>query len=134
VGYSVRTSGRLHLPEAHDDAAVTAVKAAWATRSAGLDLSSATLAGIAWVAAASITRDGDWIGVGSDEDGDAKWSDLATAFYVELAPFVRAGAVHVEGEDEERWSYDYAGGTITQRGRNGWDGSTEPFGDYTEEG
>ncbi|RSM47209.1 hypothetical protein DMB66_48545 [Actinoplanes sp. ATCC 53533] len=90
------------------------------------------MADIAWVAAASITRDGDCIEFRDDDEGDPKWSDLATAFYVEISPFVRSGVVHVAGEDRARWSYTYAGGTITQQGRNGWDGSIEPFGEYVE--
>jgi len=133
MGYSVWTSGRLHLPEADEAAAVAAVRAAWAAHNDRLDPGRGALAGIAWVAAASIARDGDWIACGTDGDGDAKWSDLATAFYVGLAPFVRSGTVELEGEDGARWSYAYAGGAVTQRGRNGWDGSTEPFGDYTDE-
>src|SRR6185312_13566065 len=95
MGYSVRSAGRLHLPRPDEAAAVAAVKAAWE-----LDRVAAgeTLSAVAWVAAAAITRDGDWLVVGRDEDGDAKWSHQATAFYVELAPFVRAGTVHFEGE------------------------------------
>ncbi|GIF23789.1 hypothetical protein Ate02nite_65190 [Paractinoplanes tereljensis] len=109
-------SGRLHLAEADDAAAVAVVKAAWAIRDSGLDLErfppSDTLAAIAWVAAASITRDGDWLEFADDAVGDPKWSDLATAFYVAISPFVRSGVVEVQGEDE-RWSYTYASGTIT---------------------
>ncbi|MFC0031891.1 hypothetical protein ACFFMM_20420 [Micromonospora chaiyaphumensis] len=80
-------------------------------------------------AGASVVRDGDWIEFGYDDEGDPKWSDQATAFYVAIAPFVRSGTVHVEGEDGARWSYTYAGGQVTQQGWNGWDGSVEPFGE-----
>jgi hypothetical protein len=132
----VEPSGRLHLPQADDAAAVAAVKAAWVAQGGGLDLDefppSDTLADIAWVAAASITRDGDWIEFGHDDAGDPKWSDQATAFYVEIAPFVRSGTVHILGEHAARWSYTYADGQITQQGWNGWDGSIEPFGDPVE--
>jgi hypothetical protein len=136
MGYLVEPAGRLHLPEADDAAAGAAVKTAWADRPGWFKgdapdavPSSDTLADIAEYAGASITRDGDWIEFGHDDAGDPKWSEQATAFYVEIAPFVRSGTVHVEGEDGARWSYIYADGQITQDGWNGWDGSIEPFGD-----
>jgi hypothetical protein len=136
VGYLVEPSGRLNLPEADDAAAVAAVKAAWAARGGVPELDefppSDTLAEIGWVAAASISRDGDWIEFGPDDEGDPKWSDRATAFYVAIAPFVRSGAVHIEGEDTASWSYTYADRQITQYGWNGWDGSIGPFGEPVE--
>ncbi len=64
-------------------------------------------------AAASITRDGDRIEFGRG-NGDGKWSDQATAFYVEIAPFVRSGTVHLYGEGA--WSHTYAAGQVTQQG------------------
>jgi hypothetical protein len=139
VGYLVEPSGRLNLLESDDAAAVAAVKAAWAERRGWFDPEtqdafppSDTLADIASWAAASITRDGDWIEFGYDDEGDPKWSDQATAFYVAIAPFVRSGIVHIQGEDDARWSYTYADGQITQQGWNGWDGSIEPFGEPVE--
>jgi hypothetical protein len=133
VGYLVEPSGRLNLAESDDAAAVAAVKAAWVVRDGWFDPdvfpSSDTLADIAWAAAATVTRDGDWIEFSYDDEGDPKWSDQATAFYVAIAPFVRSGIVHIEGEDDARWSYTYADGQITQQGWNGWDGSIEPFGE-----
>ncbi|MER5333769.1 hypothetical protein [Micromonospora sp. NPDC002717] len=136
MGYLVEPSGRLNLPQSDDAAAVAAVKAAMAERcvwfapdeSAVVD----TLADIAEEAAALIIRDGDWIEFGYDDAGDPKWSDQATAFYVAIAPFVRSGIVHIEGEDGSRWSCTYADGQITQQGWNGWDGSIEPFGEPVE--
>ncbi|MEO3769630.1 hypothetical protein [Micromonospora sp. B9E7] len=134
MGYSVSPSGRLHLPESADVAAAAAVKAVLTERNAwhrpDASSSSETLTDIAEVARASITRDGDWIEFGHDDEGDPKWSDRATAFYVAIAPFVRSGVVDIEGEDGARWSYTYAAGQITQQGWNGWDGSIEPFGEY----
>jgi len=136
VGYHVVPSGRLHLPEADDNTAVAAVEAAWALREGRHDQAesppSTTLVDIAWAAAASIIRDGDWIEFGHDDEGDPKWSDWVTAFFVAIAPFVRSGTVHIEGEDGSRWSYTHAAGQITQRGWNGWDGSIEPFGELVE--
>ncbi|MEK8109731.1 hypothetical protein NKG94_45390 [Micromonospora sp. M12] len=87
---------------------------------------------LAVTARASITRDGDWLEFGADDEGDPKWSDQATALYVAIAPFVRSGTVHIEGEDGARWSYTYADGHVTQQGWNGWDGSVEPFGEYVD--
>jgi hypothetical protein len=132
VGYLVEPSGRLNLSESDAAAAVADVKAAWAVRDGWFNPdvfpSSGTLTDIAWAAAASITRDGDWIEF-SHSEGDPKWSDQATAFYVAIAPFVRSGIVHIHGEDGARWSYTYADGQMTQQGWNGWDGSIEPFGE-----
>ncbi|MEV0460115.1 hypothetical protein [Catellatospora methionotrophica] len=135
MGYSVHPSGHLELPEAQDAAAVAAVKAAWHGRrgwykpDADAYAPGETLSGIARYAGASITRDGDRIAFGHDDEGDPKWSEQATAFYVAIAPFVRTGAVHIEGEDGARWSYTYADGQLTQQGCNGWDGTGEPFGE-----
>ncbi|MCP3784700.1 hypothetical protein NLX85_15115 [Micromonospora sp. A3M-1-15] len=133
MGYLVRPSGRLNLPASEDVAAVAAATAAMAVRdgwySPGVSPSDDTLADMAEAAGASISRDGDWIEFGEDDQGDPKWSDQATAFYVAIAPFVRSGIVQIEGEDGARWSYTYADGRITQQGWNGWDGSIEPFGE-----
>ncbi|MEW1587230.1 hypothetical protein AB0283_17560 [Micromonospora vinacea] len=136
VGYSVAPSGRLHLPESDDAAAVAAVQAAMAQRSGWYEPDAfptdGTLVDLAEAARATIIRDEDWIEFGYDDDGDPKWSDRATAFYVALAPFVRSGTIQIEGEDGARWSYTYADGQVTQQGWNGWDGSIEPFGEYVD--
>ena len=133
MGYTVFPSGRLHLPATDDVAAVTAAKAAWAGLPHAPDFErwapSDTLEDVAWVAAAAITRDGDWIEFGYDDEGDPKWNDHVTAFFVAIAPFVRAGIVVIEGEDGARWSYRYSGGQVAQEGVNGWDLSGEPFGE-----
>lgn len=140
MGYAVWPSGRLHLPEPDDAAAVAAIKAAWATvpgivRAGGsadtvahvswVDAfpPSDTVADISWAAAASVTRDGDWLEFAFDDAGDPKWAKRATAFYIAIAPFVRSGVVQIIGETDERWSYTYADGQITQQGLNGWDSS-----------
>lgn len=136
VGYLVWPSGRLNLPQSDEAAAVAAATAAMAERGCLFvpDESGAsdTLADIAEAARASISRAGDWIEFGHDDAGDPKWSDQATAFYVAIAPFVRSGVVHIDGEDGARWSYSYADGQVAQQGWNGWDGSIEPFGEYVE--
>ncbi|MGI5523371.1 hypothetical protein ACQEUX_20930 [Micromonospora sp. CA-259024] len=133
MGYLVMPSGRLNIPKSDEVATVAAVRAAMAVRDGWFnpDVSPPddTLADMAEAAGASIVRDGDWIEFGHDDEGDPKWSDQATAFYVAIAPFVRSGIVHIEGEDGSRWSYTYADGQITQQGWNGWDGSVEPFGE-----
>ncbi|GAA1572847.1 hypothetical protein GCM10009827_113530 [Dactylosporangium maewongense] len=133
MGYSVRPTGRLHLPAADDVAAATAIRAALAVRdgwfSEEICPDAGAVADLAWVGAAQVVRDGDWIEFARDEQGDAKWSEQATAFYVELAPFVRAGTVSCTGEDGSTWAYAYADGKITQQGWNAWDCSLEPFGE-----
>ncbi|MBM7494082.1 hypothetical protein JOD64_005304 [Micromonospora luteifusca] len=134
MGYLVMPSVRLNLPESDDVAAVATVQAAMAGRGGWYKPdafpSNDTLADMAEAAGAAIIRDGDWIEFGYDDEGDPKWSDQATAFYVAIAPFVRSGIVHIEGEDGARWSYTYADGQMTQQGWNGWDGSIEPFGEH----
>ncbi|WP_262281673.1 hypothetical protein [Micromonospora sp. MA102] len=136
MGYLVRPSGRLNLPQSDDVAAVAAVQAAMAVRDGWFkpDVlpTNDTLADMAEAAGASVTRDGDWIEFGYDDEGDPKWSDQATAFYVAIAPFVRSGTILVEGEDGAHWSYTYADGQVTQQGWNGWDGSIEPFGEQVD--
>ncbi|MGC4771382.1 hypothetical protein ACLQ25_20735 [Micromonospora sp. DT44] len=136
MGYSVWPSGRLHLPESDDAAATAAAKAAMAEQSGWYEPDMAEvndrLVDVASEARASITRDGDWIEFDHDDEGDPKWSKQAIAFYVAIAPFVRSGVVHFEGEDGARWSYIYADGRMTQQGWLGWDGSVEPFGEYVD--
>lgn len=88
---------------------------------------------LATVAGAVVERDGDWLVLATDEEGDPKWSDQATAFYAALSPFVGEGSVLLSGEDGTEWSYAYANGAVTQSGVNGWDGSTEPFGDPVDD-
>ncbi|MET7878806.1 hypothetical protein ACPXB1_21065 [Micromonospora sp. DT68] len=138
MGYLVTPSGRLHLSQSDDAAAVGAAGAAMAARDGWFAPDAApsttTLADLAEAAGASITRDGDWIEFGHDDAGDPKWSAQATAFYVAIAPFVRRGTVHIEGEDGASWSYTYADGQVTQQGWNGWDGSVEPFGESVDPG
>ncbi|MFC8301910.1 hypothetical protein [Micromonospora orduensis] len=136
MGYLVMPSGRVHLPEADEAAAVAAAAAAMSGRDGWFapdgDPSGDALVDLAEAAGASITRDGDWIEFGFDDAGDPKWSDQATAFYLAIAPFVRSGTVHIEGEDGASWSYTYADGRATQQGWNGWDGSVEPFGESVD--
>jgi hypothetical protein len=136
VGYLVAPSGRLHLPAEDDAAATTAVKAEMLIRPgwfSGADSEPGeTLADVAWAAGAAVTRVGDWIEFGHDDEGDPKWSGQATAFYVALAPYVLSGRVDIEGEDGGSWSYSYDAGLIAQHGWNGWDGSVEPFGEPVE--
>lgn len=121
----MHASGRLHLRQGDDAAAVAAVKAAWEKQDGGFNVDeygpAGTLADIAWAALAAFVRDGDWIEVSLDEDCDPKWSYRAIAFYVAIAPFVREGTVHLEGEDGAEWSYIYLDGQITQRGLNGYE-------------
>lgn len=133
MGYLVKPSGRLHLPESDDVAAAVAVQAAMSVRrgwfTPDAPSSNHTLADMATNAGASIVRDGDWIEFGYDDEGDPKWSDQAEAFYVAIASFVRSGVVQIEGEDGATWSYTYDDGQVVQRGG---DGSAEPFGKQAE--
>ena len=138
MGYGVATTGRLLLPADRDGAAFDAVSAVMAAHDGWYDPDDdewpiTSLADLAAVAGARVERDGEWLVLDTDEEGDPKWPDQATAFYVELAPLVSGGSVLLSGEDGTEWIYTYADGTITQSGVNGWDGSTEPFGDPVDE-
>lgn len=138
MGYVVETTGRILLPLEREDAAFPAVVAAVAQRDGWFDPDDeqwpiTSLADLAPVAGASVERDGDWLVLATDEDGDPKWSEQATAFYAELAGWVSEGTVHLSGEDGTDWSYSYAEGRLAQSGINGWDGANEPFGDPVED-
>lgn len=138
MGYAVETSGRVLLPLEREDAAYRALVPAVAQRDGWFDPDDEqwpvrSLADLARVAGASAERDGDWLVLSLDEEGDPKWSEQATAFYVELASWVSEGTVHLSGEDGTDWSYSYADGRVTQLGTNGWDGADEPFGEPVED-
>jgi hypothetical protein len=138
MGYLVETTGRLLLPLDREDAAFAALTAAMADRDGWFDPDDdqwpvSSLGDLASFAATSVERQGEWLVLATDEVGDPKWSEQATAFYAELASWVTEGTVLVSGEDGAEWSYTFADGGLTQSGVNGWDGSTEPFGDPVEE-
>ncbi len=133
----METTGRVLLPVDREDAAVEALTAALAERDGWFhpdeEWPVITLAEVASFAAAAVERTGDWLVLATDEDGDPKWSEQATAFYVELASWVTEGIVHLSGEDGMEWSYSYADGRVKQSGINGWDGANEPFGEPVQE-
>ena len=129
MGYLVTTSGRLRLPVSQEDAALTAARRQMLAADSGWlsdDLATATLDELAQFAAScGLERVGDDLLCHTDEDGDPKWSEQATAFWTALAPYVDEGRIDLEGEDDERWSYLFADGAVEQVGRNGWDGTGE---------
>ena len=138
MGYLVETTGRLLLPSDREGAAFNALTVAMAERDGWFDPEDdewpvSSLADLAPFAAASVERDGEWLVLATDEEGDPKWSEQATAFYAELAGWVSDGTVHISGEDGAEWSYAFAQGQLTQSGVNGWDGSLEPSGSPLEE-
>ncbi|WP_322921494.1 hypothetical protein [Nocardioides renjunii] len=138
MGYLVDTTGRLLLPTADEGAAFEALTAAMATRQGCFDPEDdqwpvSSLADLATYAATSVERDGEWLVLATDDQGDPKWSEQATAFYAELARWVTQGTVLITGEDGSQWRYTYADGGLTQSDVNGWDGSLEPFGSPDEE-
>ena len=75
-----------------------------------------TLADLAAYAGVTLTRDGDWLSVTTDLQGDPKWSDQAEEFYLSIADFVREGEVHLRGEDGSTWSYAYSPTGLQQHG------------------
>ena len=138
MGYLVETTGRLLLPSDCEGAAFEALTVAMADRDGWFDPEDdewqvSSLAELAPFAATSVEREGEWLVLATDEEGDPKWSEQATAFYAELAKWVSQGTVLVSGEDGAEWSYTFADGGLTQSGVNGWDGSLEPFGSPAEE-
>ena len=138
MGYLVETTGRLLLPLDREGAACESLTVAMADLDGWFDPEDdecqvSSLADLAPFAATSVEREGEWLVLATDEEGDPKWSEQATAFYAELAKWVSEGTVHVSGEDGAEWSYIFADGGLTQSGVNGWDGSFEPFGSPVEE-
>ena len=131
MGYSVETSGQLLLPQDLEKQALTVLEVELAGRQGPWSASEVvdTLEELAWVGCTSVRREGDWLHLAPDLDGDPKWSDQATGFYVGLARWVQQGEVRLVGEDGARWSYRYAPDGVIQVGQNGWDGSLVPFGE-----
>lgn len=138
MGDVVETIGRVLLPLEREGAGLGALKTAMADRQGWFDPDDAdwpvtSLADPASFVAASVTRDGDWLVLDTEEEGDPKWSEQATAFYAKLASWVSGGVVVFSDEDGTGWSCVYDAGRLTQSGINGWDGSAEPFGDPVED-
>lgn len=130
VGYIVETSGRIRLSEQAEREALTVLEVQLPSHQGwfdGQDLD--TLDDLGSFVGVSLQRHGDDVLLATDDDGDPKWSEQATAFYRGLARWVTDGAVHFRGEDGETWSYLYTPDGLRQIGTNGWDGSSgEPGG------
>jgi hypothetical protein len=128
VGYLVETSGRILLPESLERQAVTVLEVRMDAQQGWFDADDPThavhtVADLGAFAAADVRREGDWLLLATDTEGDPKWSEQASTFYRTLGSFVRDGEVHVRGEDGQVWSYVYSGDGVVQRGDNGWDGT-----------
>ncbi len=127
MGYHVESSGRLLLPERLEPQVLTVLEVellrhqGWFHQDETEAVDS--LADLARFVGADLTRDGDWLVVATDESGDPKWSEQASAFYAGLARFVLKGDVRFEGEDGAGWSYRYTPDGMLQEGVNGWDGA-----------
>ncbi len=135
MGYTVETSGRLLLPQHLEAQALTVLEVELAAQPGPFDDTTHVddLAELAGFAGAGVRREGEWLVLTTDEEGDPKWSEQATGFYAGLARWVRQGEVHLVGEDDARWSYRYGPDGVIQVGQNGWDGSIEPFGAPVEQ-
>lgn len=128
MGYLVETSGRVHLPEDLERQAVTVLEVRMAAKQGWFDADDpdqpvSSVSDLAAFAGADARREGEWLVLATDEQGDPKWSDQASEFYRSLADFVREGEVHLRGEDERVWAYIYRDGGVVQRGDNGYDGT-----------
>ena len=101
MGYLVATTGRLLLPPRLERQALTVAEHRMAARDGWFDPDSEpevdTLADLATYAGVTLSRDGDWLTVTTDLQGDPKWSDQAEEFYLSIAEFVREGEVHLRG-------------------------------------
>ena len=131
MGYTVETAGRLLLPERLEPQALTVLEVELAGREGPFDADTHvdSLGELAGFAGAAVRREGDWLLLTTDVDGDPKWSDQATGFYTGLARWVHQGEVHLAGEDGGRWSYQFGPDGVIQLGQNAWDGSLVPFGE-----
>jgi hypothetical protein len=120
MGYLVQSSGRLLLPERLEPQVLTVLEVELLRHDGWFqedDVEAVdSLRDLARYAAVDLTRDGEWLTVTTDEDGDPKWSDQAAAFYTGLARWVLQGEVRVAGEDGQRWSYRYTPDGLVQEG------------------
>lgn len=126
MGYLVETSGRILLPEALERQALTVLEVRMGPRAGWFDPDTDhvdTVVELAEYAGARARREGDWLLLETDEEGDPKWTEQASEFYRTLGGFVREGEVHVRGEDGQVWSYLYSADGVRQQGDNGWDGT-----------
>lgn len=125
MGYFIETSGRIRLPAATEHHALTVLEVRLAGQQGWFhqDEPVDTLDDLARFVGATLVRDGDWLTVGTDHEGDPKWSEQATAFYLGLEGWVSEGEVRVRGEDGQEWGYHYFPGGVSQLGVNGWDGT-----------
>jgi hypothetical protein len=124
VGYLVATTGRLLLPSGLERQALTVAEHRMSARQGWFDPDAGhvdSLDDLAAYAGVRLQRDGEWLTLTTDHDGDPKWSEQAEEFYRSLSDFVQEGEVHLRGEDGSTWSYTYAGGALAQQGDNGWD-------------
>jgi hypothetical protein len=122
VGYLVATTGRLLLPSGLERQALTVAEHRMAARQGWFDPDAGhidSLADLAAYAGVRLDREGDWLTLTTDHDGDPKWSEQAEEFYRALSDFVQDGEVHLRGEDGSTWSYTYADGALAQQGDTG---------------
>jgi hypothetical protein len=127
VGYLVATTGRLLLPAHLERQALTVAEHRMAARQGFFDPDRAhevdTLSELATYAGVTLTREGEWLAVATDHDGDPKWSEQAEEFYRAIAGFVQQGEVHLRGEDGSTWSYAYSPAGLQETGAIGGDGA-----------
>lgn len=117
----MRTTGRILLPEASEHHLLTVLEVRMAGQHGSFDPDQPvdTLAELAEYVGVELVRDGDWLTLATDEDGDPKWSDQAAAFYRGLEGWVSSGIVELVGEDGSRWGYRYTPEGLSETGENG---------------
>jgi hypothetical protein len=130
MGYLVESSGRLLLPERLEPQVLTVLEVELLRHQGWFHEEQVeavdTLADLARFVGAELVRDGEWLVVATDEQGDPKWSEQATAFYTGLARWVLKGEIRFQGEDGAQWSYRYEPDGMVQDGVNGWDDAPGP--------
>lgn len=118
----MRTTGRILLPESSEHHLLTVLEVRMAAQQGAFDpdVPVDTFGELAEYVGAEVTRDGDWLTLATDEDGDPKWSDQAAAFYRGLEGWVTSGMVELVGEDGSRWGYRYTPEGVAETGDHGW--------------
>ncbi len=118
MSYLVATAGRIRLPENLEQQALTVLEVELQSLQGRFhpDMPVADLAALARFAGADLSREGEWLVLGTDRAGEPLWSQQADAFYTGLGRFVTDGEVQLRGQDGAQWAYRYTSEGVAEVG------------------